>query len=78
VKKLEIPRRAPEELVGVISDNKHIYASAVLCCFFLDTIAPDHSWRARLIDLVSGDIWRQQQMGFPLNWQALPIWGTPP
>jgi abortive infection bacteriophage resistance protein len=74
VVKLEIPKKIPPILVGAIPSNRHVYASAALVCFFLDIIAPDHSWKSRLVDLIGNDQWRLNQMGFPANWKALPIW----
>ena len=55
--------------------DRKIYNSLVFLLYFMDKIAPQHTWRQRLVELLTmhpniSKTW----MGFPENWQSYPIW----
>ncbi|MDE2421661.1 MAG: Abi family protein [Gammaproteobacteria bacterium] len=56
------------------SDRK-IYNTLVFIVYFMDKIAPHHSWRTRLLNLLERhpNI-SKTAMGFPANWQSFAIW----
>lgn len=55
--------------------ERKLYNSLVFLLYFLDKIAPQHTWRSRLVYLLNlhpriSKTW----MGFPNDWQRYPIW----
>lgn len=60
-----------------VSADRKIYNSLVFLLYFMDKIAPQHTWRKRLIDLlVTHENISKKWMGFPQDWQNYPIWQT--
>ena len=57
------------------SANRKIYNSLVFILYFLDKIAPQHSWRSRLLQLFKKhpNI-NTFAMGFAQDWQTFLIW----
>ena len=56
------------------SDRK-IYNSLVFLLYFMDKIAPQHTWRKRLVDLLlTQHNISKTAMGFPEDWQSYPVW----
>ena len=60
------------------SDRK-IYNSLVFLLYFMDKIAPQHTWRKRLVDLflIHHNI-SKTAMGFPEDCQSYPVWQIEP
>ena len=57
------------------SAERKIYNSLVFLLYFMDKIAPQHTWRKRLVDLLlTHHNISKTAMGFPENWQSHPIW----
>lgn len=54
---------------------KLLYNTLTMLEYFMNTISPGHHWRDRLIDLFEKHpIANLEAMGFPEDWQALPVW----
>ena len=59
----------------IISADRKIYNSLVFLLHFMDKIAPQHTWRKRLIELLTAHPHISKTwMGFPNDWQSYPIW----
>ncbi|WP_263576948.1 Abi family protein [Acinetobacter pseudolwoffii] len=57
------------------SADRKIYNSLVFLLYFMDKIAPQHTWRKRLVDLLlTHHNISKIAMGFPEDWQSHPIW----
>jgi len=54
--------------------QKSIYNILVMLVFFLDKIAPQSKWSKRLVELLQANGKYLEEMGFPQNWEKLPIW----
>ena len=55
--------------------DRKIYNSLVFLLYFMDKIAPQHTWRKRLVDLLlTHHNISNIAMGFPEDWQSHPIW----
>ena len=57
------------------SADRKLYNSLVFLLYFMDKIAPQHTWRSRLLHLFNTHhhipkAW----MGFPEQWASHPIW----
>ncbi len=58
-----------------LQQPKHLYNTLVMLEYTMNIISPDHHWKGRLIALFERHpIARPAAMGFPSEWQALPIW----
>ena len=58
-----------------LSADRKLYNSLVFLLYFMDKIAPQHTWRKRLIDLlITHENISKPWMGFPPDWQTYPIW----
>jgi abortive infection bacteriophage resistance protein len=73
-----IPRTKPTPLAGQFitgsANSRKLYNTALLTLHLTDVIAPRNSWRMRLRTLLlRGDL-DTTHMGFPHDWQQLPIW----
>ena len=74
--KIKLPKKRPVIVVESInkeSDNK-IYNTLVILIHLLNTIDPDHGWTDRFLSLVKKYRIDLHKMGFPSNWESLPIW----
>ena len=61
------------------SAERKIYNSLVFLLYFMDKIAPQHTWRKRLIDLLlTHHNISKTAMGFPEEWQSYPVWQIEP
>lgn len=57
------------------SADRKIYNSLVFLLYFMDKIAPQHTWRKRLVDLLlTRHNISKTAMGFPEDWQSYPVW----
>lgn len=74
----EIPLRKPRGLnLNFQPSSRKIYNTLVLLLHCMDTIAPAHHWRQRLMVLISQHGIPTRAMGFPDDWQIRPIWKEP-
>lgn len=73
----QLPRTKPQGLgVQFIPGSRKIYNTMVLTLHLMDLIAPQSTWRNRLIaHLHSGEL-DLKAMDFPKDWEACPIWAT--
>lgn len=56
-------------------DLDHFYARAVILLVLMNAIAPGHTWRQQLKDLIASYPGVPiAQMGFPADWRARPLW----
>lgn len=70
-----LPERKPVDLRSQFQPgSRRLYNSLVILLYGMDAIAPGHHWRARLKDLIARHAVPVAAMGFPTNWQQLPIW----
>lgn len=71
-------RRLDESLVPQNSphhQDHYLYNYLVIMVFLMKTINPNSSWKTRLISLLDTVTANNHiAMGFPANWQDLPIW----
>jgi abortive infection bacteriophage resistance protein len=71
----ELPKSKPAHLVGeFVSGSRKLYNTLVILQHFMDTIAPRHHWRKRLISLIADHAAPVSAMGFPKGWQQQVIW----
>lgn len=72
----KLPRKRPGDLSVNFNktDGKRLYNTLVMLAYLMDGINP-HTWKQRLGNLFAKhpDV-RAQNIGFPDNWQDLPIW----
>lgn len=55
--------------------DRKIYNSLVFLLYFMDKIAPQHTWRKRLLDLLlTHHNISKTATGSPENWQSYPVW----
>lgn len=65
----------PELLQSFNKDNtKQLYNTLVMCAYFMDLICPDNHWKPKLKALIEEHNIDVADMGFPHNWETLPIW----
>lgn len=72
----KLPKRGPDSIIySHNTENiRKIYNTLVMLAGLLDIISPDHHWKTRLYDLIQTHNINVTHMGFPANWQDLPIW----
>lgn len=57
------------------SAERKIYNSLVFLLYFMDKIAPQHTWRKRLVDLLlTHHNISKTAMGFPEDWKSYSVW----
>ena len=67
------PRQLHESLN--LQQPKHLYNTLVMLEYIMNVISPDHHWKRRLMALFEKHpVVKPEAMGFPIGWQALPIW----
>ena len=54
--------------------QRKIYNSLVLSVYFMDIICLNHHFRPKLKSLLNKHSIQSANMGFPQNWEKLPIW----
>lgn len=55
--------------------NDKMFGTLTMLSYLLERIAPDTSWRKRLLDMVFGLTRRnQERMGFTGEWRECPLW----
>ncbi len=78
-----IPKTRPSSLISSLvplssqqQPPRKIYNTLVLMAYLLDVVAPDNSWKSRLLELINHRNIDVEEMGFPANYQTLPIWSA--
>jgi abortive infection bacteriophage resistance protein len=62
-----------------LTTTDRFYAVAVVLYDLLQHVAPGTQWHIRLRDLIARhSVVPLGAMGFPTNWQQMPLWGFPP
>ena len=71
-----LPKSKNNAIAGQLVQQSHnkIYNTLVILLYFMDTIAPNHHLRSRLLKLLSEHPERLAAMGFPVDWQQMGIW----
>jgi abortive infection bacteriophage resistance protein len=73
-----IPNKRPHAALTSFNNNERqtrkIYNTLVMLAYMMDRISPNHHWKGRLKALISDHVIDIKAMGFPVNWQSLPIW----
>lgn len=73
----KLPKKNPDILVNSLSseDKRKIYNTLAMFEYFMEEISPGTRWRQRLFHLFDNNpSVSSKAMGFPVDWQALPIW----
>ncbi len=72
----KLPKHRPGTVIASLNRSapKKLYNTLVLLACLLDQISPGHHWKQRLKHLFNDHSIPEQEMGFPANWQQLPIW----
>lgn len=79
-KKMPLPKGKPADLKDNIYVDEHnktehkIYNTLVVIQHLMDVICPDSKWVNNLAELINKYDIDYKRMGFPENWQNLPIW----
>lgn len=70
-----MPRTKPQGLrTQLMPQSRGLYNSLVIMLHLMDRIAPQSTWRHRLVDLLGRDGAPLGAMRFPANWGSMPIW----
>lgn len=70
----------PLKTTAIFIDNKEIYRNklyAIMCCilYMLNSISPNHGFKADLLDLMERcPLLQEKEMGFPPNWKEEKMW----
>ena len=71
---VSIPANVAQSVNRRDPDNRKIYNTLVLLTHTCSIVDRTHDWRTRLLTLLGrSPIWCGR-MGFPVNWEKLPIW----
>ena len=72
----KLPRDRPAIVANSLNQNqkRKIYNTLVIIIHLLDTISPNHHWKIKLLDLIARHNIATSRMGFPNNFDSLPIW----
>ena len=68
------PRKANAIAGQLVQGSRNLYNTLVILLYFMDTIAPNHHLRSRLLKLLFEHPERLVAMGFPVDWQQMGIW----
>lgn len=72
---LLLPRHKPASLAKqLIQGSRKLYNTLVMLLHCLNVVAPHHHWRTRLKNLLGLHNIETTAMGFPKNWEQLPLW----
>jgi abortive infection bacteriophage resistance protein len=74
--RLPLPQTKPAQLRRNMNLTRqdNLYNTLVMMVHFMDVIYPNHTWKRRLLGLLGNFSVDPITMGFPKNWQTLPIW----
>lgn len=72
----KLPRHRPRAVRGCLNSAApgKLYNTLTLLVAILEIISPGSQWKQRLVALLQQHAIPEQDMGFPMNWQALPLW----
>ncbi|GAA58329.1 hypothetical protein P20652_0183 [Pseudoalteromonas sp. BSi20652] len=74
---MKLPTNGDRVLLNSFSGTtKQLYNTLVMCAYFMDLISPNHHWKQKLASLIDTYNIDVTEMGFPENWQELPIWNS--
>ena len=69
------PRKKPATLAGEFMEkSRKLYNTLVILLYCMDTIAPHHRWRQKLIGLLDNQHVPLTAMDFPVDWKTRAIW----
>lgn len=68
------PAKGPDGLVGAFSESRRLYNTLIILLYWMDIIAPSHSWRDRLKKLLRDCPNNLGNMGFPKDWANHSLW----
>jgi len=73
---MKLPKNGEPRLLQSFNSNaqKQLYNTLVMCAYFMDLISPKHHWKKKLKALINVHSINVTDMGFPENWNELPIW----
>src|SRR5690625_28491 len=72
------PQSMPVQLDGEFQkESRKIYNTILILLYFMDKIAPQHSWRDRLISLIRTHHIPTRSMGFSTDWDTRTIRANP-
>lgn len=66
------PRTLAESLNR--ESGKRIYNTLSIMAWLMDCISPHHHWKSRLKELLTRHAIGMYAMGFPQEWETLPVW----
>lgn len=73
------PQKKPARLVEEFQkESRKVYNTILILLYFMDMIAPQHTWRKRLISLIQTHNIPTHSMGFIRGWNTRTIWTPPP
>lgn len=80
-KTMRLPRKGPPELLASLraladSDRRlrKLYNTCVMLAYLMEVICGPTHWKDKLMALIQHHHIEVSKMGFPSNWQRLPIW----
>lgn len=68
------PRKGNAIAIQLVQGSRNLYNTLVILLYFMDTIAPNHHLRSRLLKLLFEQPESLSAMGFPVDWQQMNIW----
>ncbi len=73
---MKLPTNGEPELLQSFnkSKNNKLYNTLVMCAYLMDEISPNNHWRFKLKTLIENHNIDVTAMGFPENWEGLPVW----
>jgi abortive infection bacteriophage resistance protein len=73
---LKLPKNRPHIVVRSVNRNaeRKIYNTLVMLAYLLNIMSPAHHWKERFFSLVTKHNIDLRQMGFPVDYQDLPLW----
>lgn len=71
------PKRKPANVASAFAPNRRLYNTLIILLYFMDTLAPNHTWRSRLIALLNRYAHTLPNMGFVGQWLHHPLWVEP-
>jgi abortive infection bacteriophage resistance protein len=72
----KLPRDRPAIVAKSLNRDRErkIYNTLIIVIHLLNTISPNHHWKSKLLDLIERYNIDPRRMGFPNNFDSLPIW----
>lgn len=81
-KTMTLPTNGPAALTSSLLNDvsmgdrrlRKIYNTLTVTAYLVDVISPGHLWKVRLKELISTHSIDTTKMGFPVDWEARPLW----